>query len=261
MSRVSSAIYGELQGPSSFRAQDKLFRARDIAALAFPITHKNVVFRLYDFTEPALDTTNVWTVNKTAGATANFAKSAGDNGRITANTSATISQVVAMLQTADWHAAQNCGMEVRYQVDVVTNLHLEAGFVDVTTATNALCVSGIDTPAVTNGTTNAALIAMDTGQTTLKTLAAISATGGTVAKAALGTLAPTAATYQTLRVQCVGSTLLAVVEDNNGVEQARSAILAGVGTAALLPWIAFSNLSAAGKNPIIDYVALWQDRA
>jgi len=252
-----------MNGPSSFRAQDKLRDSRAVAAMAFPLAWESNIFKLYDFTEVALDTTNLWTVNKSASATANFAKSAGQGGRITANTSATTSQIVAITQALDWSSAKNCGMEVRYQVDVVTNLHLEMGFVDATTATNALSVTGIDTPTLANGTVDGALIAMDTGQTTLKTLAVIGGNSNPAAttKAALGTLAPTAATYQSLRIQTINGTILGIVKDANGAELARASIGAGVLPAtALKPWIAFSNLTAAGKNPIIDYIALWQDR-
>jgi hypothetical protein len=138
---------------------------------------------------------------------------------------------------------------------------MDLGFSDPMTDEALPCVTDVDTPAATsNGTTDLVIVHMDTDQT-LTTMALVTrgGTDTTAAKANLGTLAPSAATYQTVLIQCGNRQGYAVVD---GDPVSKSAGLStGPDTAVLMrPHFLYRTRNSSAKAVDIDYIRVWSER-
>lgn len=244
-------------GPRSAMQEFLYFQAR-----------RDVVERFWDFTELALDTTNDWTTNGGTGSTV-FAipstKLVG--GAITGATGTNgteSNRCVNLYNDPIWSGDKNAGVEFRFKIGAaVTDIEFACGFIDThATITTAVPLFGdVDTPTLATGIGDAALVGMDTAQTlTTLALVTLGSTPYSAAKTNIGTIAPTAATYFTIRIQLIGDTVIAQVDDataNNTVVTKASGIEGGV---LVRPIFTISGPTATTKTFDIDYIRCWQDR-
>lgn len=227
-------------------------------------------FDFFDFTENAAIGDYPFAVAKAGGtADANFAipSTKVRNGVITATTGTDDNNSLSLAGQLIHRGADNAGMEVRLQLDVVTGFNLEVGFIDAVPGANASGVSDVDTPAA--AFTNGAVFQIDTDQT-LATLATV--TKGDAASQAIAatTLTSpttlTAATYMTFSVQMVqagsSSSICNVLFFIDGKLVARHQAAAGAVNAATLlaTWIYLRTRNTTAKVPTVDYIAHWSDR-
>ncbi len=251
--------------PGAFKINDYPFSRKALRAkgsLLNPILQsldrfatKDVVHAKFDFTEKALDTTNVWDV--AAGATATtWAISAGLNGRIlgVGGTTAATSGLQLATPQGLFSGDKNAGMEIRYQIDDITECRLEFGFVDALPSVNTTVVNDLSTPTF-NTTAQAALYLYDhTGSTTT--------TGGyfigsdvDASKVATTSRRPVNDTYQVVRIQLLADRALFWID---GVLMGSGAIQGGD---ALKLAVSFKGSSTNDHNLLIDYIEYWADRS
>ena len=141
------------------------------------------------------------------------------------------------------------------------------------TAASNSAINDIDTPTITNGAADVALVGMDTSQT-LITMAFItdgSTSNMNTTKTNLGTRTPTNATYMTVRVQLAGPAATNAascwVLDENGaiVENAShgAALASQIEGATLIHPRFFIEpvTTPAARTVDIDYWRVWQNRS
>ena len=261
----------QLTPTNSFRHFDRFWPSESaLAQFLFPFAWRDVVFWFDDFTQNiAANLSDHYTLGTDAGATA-FAKNAGIGGRVQGNTGATDEEAVSLLTGADWNGDQQCGMEIRWQVNAVgtTPLGYETGFTDPQTDDTLPAVDDIDTPSIANGATDVALIRLSQSQT-LKTEAFI--TDGSTAnmnttKTDLGTRSPTAATYLATRIQIVTDAAagyhfdadFALLESAQHGSALANQIEGGVALTARF----FGQTHTVSTELLftLDYIAIWQNR-
>jgi len=264
--------YGNLPLPGGFAHLSRFGPSESaLAQFLYPQAWRDVTFVEDDFTGAALNT-HLWTVSGINGT--NFDPPATQllNGVCQGVTSGTATDWVALRGDDIWAGDNNCGMEICFKIDNVTLLQFETGFMDPLTnetAASNSAINDIDTPTITNGAADVALVGMDTGQT-LTTMAFI--TDGSTAnmnttKTNLGTRTPTNATYMIVRVQLAGNAASCIVMDNNGavLETAQhGAALANQteGGTLIHPRFFIEPVTTpAARTVDIDYWAVWQDRA
>ena len=263
----TGSTYGNLLIPSSFSHIQRFGPSESaLAQFLYPFAFRSVVFQFNDFHDVAT-LTDWFTLGTDSGATA-FAFNAGDGGRIQGATGTTDNNAVAILTGANWLGDQNCGMEVKWQVDDLTDYSFEVGFTDPLSDDTLPAVDDIDTPSVSNGAADIAVIHLDTDQT-LKTEGFI--TDGVTAsmdttKTDLGTRQPTAATYLVTRIQTTGNLSHGYHFDNNYalLEDANhgSAIASQLeGGTALTARFFGRTRSTTATTYLLDYFAAWQDRS
>lgn len=204
------------------------------------------------------DTINLdyWALANSGGAgAANFAINVQQNGAIRGTTGTTDNGSLSAVGPLIYSGDKNCGIEVRFKSDVVTNLNFEVGFIDAVPGADAGGITDIDTPAL--GATDAALLSMDTDQT-LTAMAFV--TKGTAIAAqktnTTGVTAPTAATYLTARIELRTNAAKCWI---NGVAEASHDVAIEGGT-AIAPWIYVRTRDTTTHLFDIDYVMVWQDR-
>jgi len=194
--------------------------------------------------------------------TTNFAQRVGDatGTYVRGQTATDDNEGVIIYTPAHYFGDKDCGMEVAFKTDVVTNLHFEIGFVDALTDKTLGAINDIDTPTLTNGAGDAAFVCMDTDQT-LTTMALVTVGSGAIAAAGkvdISTLAPTADTLMVVRIQLLGNNVVAIVNDNKTYEVFRAPAIEG-GT-AVFAYAYFQNRSAAEHIVDIDWFETWGDR-
>lgn len=267
MARIpTGAGYGAKRKSGTPHAAD-LFSPEQVFLEMYPWLRAGVVYVEDDFTDDTISSTR-WNLAADGTATT-FAWSSGLGGRVAGATGTTDNGYHAINGDVIWKGDNNCGMEIRWQVDVVTNFTFELGFTDALSDETLPAVTDVDTPATGNGATDVAVIHMDTDQT-LTTCAFVSeSTGSAYAaqKVNIGTFAPTAATWYKMRVQLNGDTAFCKIWDDtvpsrptlvaNGEQ---SLTLALEGGTLVRPHFIVGTRSTADKATIIDLIRVWQDR-
>ena len=188
-------------------------------------------------------------------------------GAISGTTSANTGEYISLKGPLAYFGDNNCGFEIRFQLDVVTNDLVETGFVDALVDDTLPAVNDIDTPSWTNGAVNGALVTKDYSQT-LKTLAFL--TDGNTAnynttKTNLGTQDLTAATDMIARVGIAGDAAFCGLYGPNGnllqfASHGTATANSVEGGTAVQPWFICGALTNAAKVPQIDYICTWEDR-
>jgi hypothetical protein len=214
----------------------------------------------------AITGSGIWVAQGTNDTPYAAAAAQSANGVVVGATGASASDNMTLRTGAVWMGDLRCGVEFRWQVDVITTLTYEMGFTDPLTSFDDLAMGDIDTPAVANGAADVALVAQQVGAT-LTTMAFVtdgSTSNMNTTKTDLGTRSIVAATYQTVRVQLNGDLARCWVFDENGAlqEQAQHGdVLASriEGGTLLHAWHAVETTTGA-KVGTIDYVTMWQDR-
>jgi hypothetical protein len=250
-----------------------------LAQFLYPATWRDVVFVFDDFIggsnqEPAAADWNegFWLAEGTNGTEFAPAGTQLTNGVCQGVTENVAGDEQTIRTQLLWTGDQDCGCEVRWKIDNNTSIQYEIGFTDALSASSASAINDIDTPTVTNGAADVALVGQDTGQT-LATAAFItdgSTTNMNTTKTNLGTRTPTNAIYITYRIQLTAvSSAVAVsnayVMDANGTiteEAGHGGTLASQikGSILLQQWNYFEPLTTSARTIDIDYIGIWQDR-
>lgn len=267
--------YGGMDHPASFRHLSYFDSPNGaLSRFLYPYAYKDAVFFLDDFWGDAIQAP-WWTAGATNGTAFDEPATQLANG-VTRGITGTgaVGDETALTGEAIWSGNNQCGLEVRWKADVVTDTKMAVGLTDPTTNITSSIINDIDTPTIQNGATDIALVGQDTSQT-LTTMAYItdgSTTNMNTTKTNLGTRTPTAATYIGARIQLVRTATDVVASkcflfDANGAitETANHGdVLASQINGAILlkPWFYWENVTNATALTIdIDYVAVWQDRA
>ncbi len=211
------------------------------------------IFREYNFTELALDTTNLYTHELDTTSTIALA-----SGGITLTTAATDTKVCSQAQGGIWwYPAKNPVVEVKFSINVITNVAIYAGFTDAVTEGTAKLPFSLITATLSDWATDAAGFLFDTRQT-LSYFNYVNTINNTQAFTQLAsTYVPVAATSLTLRV--------AIDSDGNarfywnGVQVGYKP-LAVTTTVPLVPFFGIRNNTASAHVATLRYVRLWADR-
>ena len=178
-------------------------------------------------------------------------------GAISGNTGATDNGAISMRGPLIYKGDNYCGMHVHWKSDVVTNLQFEIGFIDAVTDATLPVITDVDPPASGNGGADIAVVHMDTDQT-LTTMALVadgSTSGMACTKSNIATLAPTAATYQCIRMQLYANHVQVIIDNQRNYWKALRENVEG-GT-LVMPWLFWRCRSAAAKAIDIDFVDVW----
>ena len=240
-----------------------------LAYFLFPFAWRDVVFWFDDFTQGRTTLTDDYTLGTDSGATA-FVKNAGSGGRIQGSTGSTDEEAICILTGADWLGDQECGMEVRWQVDAVgtADLSFEAGFTDPLSDNTLPAVDDVDTPSVANGATDVAVIRLnqaDTLKTEVFITDGVTANMNTTATA-LGTRIPTAAEYLSTRIQIITDAASGYHFGANYQLQESAqhgAVLASQiegGTALTARFFGQTKTVSVPLAFTLDLIAIWQNR-
>ena len=263
--------YGNRTYRSSQKAISNLGPSESVlAGLLYPLQDADVVFLHDDFLleeGTAITGSGIW-VASGINAT-NFAAPATQlaNGVVQGAVAANIADNKTIRSGAFWQGDLNCGMEIYWKIDNnATNLW-EVGFVDPLTSYADLAINDIDTPSITNGATDVAIVGQNTAET-LTTMAFItdgSTSNFNTTKTDLGTRTPTNATYMTVRVQIAADAARCWVMGANGEVQEEashgSTTASSIEGGTLLHvWGGWETLATTAKTIDIDYITVWQDR-
>jgi len=250
---------GQTHFPGSLGHLERASRGSPAREFYAQLAWQDVVWQLDDFTG---DTINLdpWAVGET-GAGTQFAIPSTHlvGGAITGVTGTTTGNCETLRGARVWSGDYGCFMEVRCKVDVVTTLSMEIGFIDSASDLTLPAVSDVDTPAFAGGTSDAAVLHIDTSQT-LTTMAFV--TDGSTANmnATATTLSPvftpTAATYHTYRVGISGDNAWCYVDGGRHVSHGTLIGSRTEGGTLVRPFIAVRTRTGAAKTLDIDYVLL-----
>jgi hypothetical protein len=214
------------------------------------------IFREYNFTELALDNTNLYTPY--LDTTSTVALGAGG---LLLTTAATDTKTCTQSQGGIWwYPAKNPTVEMKFQIDVIANAAIFAGFSDAVSEASGLLPFGIVTATQTDTATNGVGFLRDTRQTAAY-FNIVNTNGGTDAFTQLGSsYVPVAATDLTLRVALsTSSTNVTARFYWNGtlVGQKANAVSS---TTPLIPFFGIRNNNASAHVATLRYARLWADR-
>jgi hypothetical protein len=245
-----------------------------LARFLYPFAWRDSVFLFDDFWGDAIQAP-WWTAAATNGTAFDEPATQLESG-VTRGITGTgaVGDETMLTGEAIWSGNNQCGLEVRWKADVVTDTKMQVGFTDPTTNNTSSIINDIDTPTIQNGATDVALVGQDTSQT-LTTMAFITDGSGTnmnTTKTNLGTRVPTAATYLGTRIQLtrtatnVAASKCVLLDATSGITDSafHGDVVASQINGAILvkPWFYWENVTNATALTIdIDYVAIWQDRA
>lgn len=268
--------YGRHPFPSGFRHLGLMGPSKsNMNYFLYPFAWRDVVFIFDDFLgggDIEINVTNfdegLWVSDTSANGTEFEVPSTGlSGGTAQGVTGAFADDTVEIWGDNIWLGDNRAGLELRYQVNNIDNIQWEAGFNDPLSDEKLTAVNNIDTPTITNGAADVALIAQDTGAT-LKTMAFItdgSTSNMNTTKTDLGTRVAVNNTYQGIRVQLDGNTSFGFVVDANSAIQesvSHGAIIGSQieGGVLVRPRFLMEALTTSARTINIDYLAVWQDR-
>lgn len=206
----------------------------------------------YEFTELALDNTNKYTPYIDTTSTIALA-----SGGITLTTAATDTKTCTQTQGGIWwYPAKNCIVEMRFKIDVITNVAIFAGFSDAVSEASSLLPFGLVTATLTDTATDAAGFLYDTRQTAAY-FNYVNTKNNTEAFTQLAsTYVPVAATFLTIRVAIDTSGNARYYWNGAKVGYKASAVST---TVPLVPFFGIRNNNASAHVATLRYVRLWQD--
>jgi hypothetical protein len=215
------------------------------------------IFREYNFTELALDNTNLYTPYLDTTSTV-----ALGSGGVLLTTAATDTKTCTQTQGGIWwYPAKNPTVEFKFQLDVITTVAIFAGFSDAVSEASGLLPHGIATATHTATASDSAGFLYDTRQTAAY-FNVVSSKAAGAAKAftqLASTYIPVAATDLTLRVSLkTTSGVTAASYFWNGV-QVGYKNTACTYTTPLLPFFGIRNNDAVAHVATLRYVRAWQD--
>lgn len=266
----TASTYAGYSDAGSFHQMDRFAGGSNSAMQNFlyPVADRDVVYKKDDFDDVSINTF-FWTTTNAANATALAIPATQVAGGVAvANTGPTANEAVSAYGPVIYLGDNHCGTEIRLQMDGdLANTTFEFGFVDPLTNFSLKAVNDIDTPSITNGAADVALVSFD-GAQTLKTLAFItdgSTTNMNTTKTNLGTRILTDNTYMTIRVWIAGNSASCQLWDANyaPLESASHGSTTASqieGGTLLLPWLHFQTREAASHIITIDYWKVWMNR-
>lgn len=252
--------------PNSYRQMAKFSSSGQSARTIFlaPLARQSAAYFLDDFLADTING-NLYTAGETGTGTP-FAKPATDlaSGVVTGVTGATSGNAETLYGYPHYLGDQNCWVEFFVKVDDVTSLAMEAGFLDTATDLTITTVSDVDTPALAGGTSDIAMLHMDTSQT-LKTMALVTdgttANMNTTAITLSPVFSPVNATYHTYTIGVAGDYAFAMVDGRNLTATASGAVGQRIEGGSLLRFfLACRTRTTAARTMDLDYVAAGQDR-
>jgi hypothetical protein len=213
----------------------------------------NKIFREYNFTELAEDTTNWYT--EYLDTTSTIALGAGG---LILTTAATDTKTCTHSEGGIWwYPTSNIAVEHRFKLDVVTTVAIFAGFSDAVSEASGLLPHAISTATQTATATDSAGFLFDTLQTLDYFNVVSSKAGPTKAFTQLAsTYVPVAATNLTLRTEIDSSGNASYFW--NGVQVGYKALAVTAAT-PLIPFFGIRNNSAAAHVATLRYVRVWAD--
>jgi hypothetical protein len=231
-----------------------------------PLAFDATVFSMDDFDGDAINLDRYAVANSGGTSAASFAIAVARNGVIEADTGTDDNGSVSIIGPTIYYGDYNCGMQVRFKIDAVTDLNFEVGLIDAVPAGNAGAVTDEDTP--TFAAAEFAGLVMDTDET--KTGLCVANVGsvasGTDAVTALTNITtPVAGQWITLRLQLKGNFIYGLVWEESLNEYDTFSLSTDAdghieGGVALAPWFYARTRTTVARFPQIDYLALWQDR-
>lgn len=210
------------------------------------------IFREYNFTELALDNTNLYTPYIDTTSTV-----ALGSGGLLLTTAATDTKTVTQTQGGIWwYPAKSPIVEMKFQIDVITNAAIFAGFSDAVSEASGLLPFGLVTATLTDTATDAAGFLRDTRQTATY-FNIVNTKNNTEAFTQLdSTRVPVAATDLILRTAIDSSGNARFYW--NGVQVGYKASAVST-TVPLIPFFGIRNNNASAHVATLRYVRLWQD--
>jgi hypothetical protein len=268
--------YGNLLLPSGFHHIQRFGSSQSaLAQFLYPAAWRDVVFVHDHFTGPAL-ATHKWTADGVNGTDFDPPATQLLGGVAQASVNNVAQDQNSIRSDAVWAGDNNCGVEFRWKIDDIDTLLFEIGFNDPLTAygtTDNGAIDNHDTPTITNGATDVALVSRDSGAT-LTTMQFVTdgSTGSmNTTGTNLGTRTPTNAVYQTVRVQLTQTASAvaashAYVFDQNGALQEdaqHGAVIASQikGDVLMEARLYVEALTTAARVCDIDAITIWQDLA
>ena len=210
----------------------------------------------YEFTELALDNTNKYTPYLDTAPSSTVASGLGG---VLLTTAATDTKTATQTQGGIWwYPAKNPVVEMKFRIDVITNVAIYAGFSDAVSEASSLLPHGIVDATQTATAADSAGFLFDTRQT-LSYFNIVNSLAAGAAKAftqLASTYVPVAATDLTLRVEIDTSGNAKYYW--NGVEVGYKA-LAVTSTTPLIPFFGIRNNTGTAHIATLRYVRLWQD--
>ena len=265
---------GEIYGEAHTRAGSNAYANRlggshsKLPLLLYPYMWEDTIFVLDDFMQDTLNL-DFWTLAADSGTgISTFAISTGLGGRLTGTTGTDDENFHSIKGPLNYFGDNNCGMEIRFQQNVVVNNLIEMGFVDALTDDTLAAINDIDTPSITNGAVNVAVVAKDYSQS-LKTLAFITdgdTSNFNTTKTNLGTRDQTADTYMTARVGIAGNAGYCAIYGANGelvefASHGASTAASTEGGTVAQPWfISGTKVVTNDVTTLVDYISCWEDR-
>jgi hypothetical protein len=212
------------------------------------------IFREYNFTELAEDTTNWYTEYLDTTSTI-----ALGSGGLILTTAATDTKTCTHSEGGIWwYPSTNIAVEHRFKIDVITNVAIFAGFSDAVSEASGLLPHAISAATQTATATNSAGLLFDTLQTAAYFNVVTSKTAGSTKTFTqlASTYVPVAATNLTLRTEIDSSGNAAFFW--NG-EQVGYQALAVTTTTPLIPFFGIRNNSGTAHVATLRYVRVWGD--
>ena len=240
--------------PSRQNLRNNIGLAREFGFLEFNTLDQVEVFD--DFLGDVLDVK--WrTADTGSGSSADAVISAGANGTIVMVTGTADNGYSALSRELNFQGQLNCVMAARIKVDDIAAVKIEVGFTDAHDDAGA-----VDTLA-TYATTATDWVGwiFDTDDTAYWQATGVDS--NTEATKIEDSLAPVAATYETLIVALEDTTAHFYRLDANGYQTYRSAPMTGACTkdVSLTPWVFVQSREASdSKTLTVDYVKAWQRR-
>ena len=240
--------------PSRQNLRNQVGLAREFGFLEFNTLDQVVMFD--DFLGDVLDVE--WrTADTGSGSSADAVISAGANGTIVMVTGTADNGYSALSRELNFQGQLNCVMAARIKVDDIAAVKIEVGFTDAHDDAGA-----VDTLA-TYATTATDWVGwiFDTDDTAYWQATGVDS--NTEATKIEDSLAPVAATYETLIVALEDTTAHFYRLDANGYQTYRSAPMTGACTkdVSLTPWVFVQSREASdSKTLTVDYVKAWQRR-
>lgn len=214
----------------------------------------NKVYKCYEFTELALDNTNLYTPYLDDTSTV-----ALGSGGVLLTTAATDTKTATQTQGGIWwYPAKNPVVEMTFKIDVITNCAIYAGFSDAVSEASGLLPHGIVTATQTATATDSAGFLFDTRQS-LSYFNIVNSKAAGAAKAftqLASSRVPVAATILILRVAI--DTLGNARYYWNGDEAGYKA-LAVTTTTPLIPFFGIRNNTASAHVATLRRVRAWCD--
>lgn len=257
--------YGNFHAPGSIH---QLTKGRgwnsELVGFLLPLAMRDYIYLAYDF-ENATITPDFAVSNSSGTSASDFASTDTVEGGILRGDTGTDDNGSIEIHYGKvmFDAARNPGAEIGLACDAVTGWAFEFAFMDAPTTASTINVSALTAGGVptiaSNGVTDQFGIVLNTDYTLATAAVYSKGTTDAASGVALGTFAPTAATYFVGRIQGGDGSVYGIINDNFG-QSGRLAL--GPDTAILMrPGLIVATKNTTAKFPDLDYFRIWSERS